>query len=81
MASTLQVRGTELGVMRKGTFIVHTNFIFDVVASMEAPTGYTPYSGFVYFIKSGTSEGMYVTKFNIYYLDIYHVSNLQGNVL
>lgn len=54
--ATLLARGTELGVMRKGEFIPHTNFVFDVIAAVEAPPNYPPCSGFVYVIKTSRSE-------------------------
>jgi len=57
--STLVVRGNELGIMKKGEFIAHTNFVFDVVASVEAPPHYPPCSGFLYSIRTAITDERY----------------------
>ena len=55
----LLARGSELGVMKKGEFVSYTNFVFDVVASVEAPPNYPPCSGFIYEIKKSRHEERY----------------------
>lgn len=56
--STL-VRGNELRIMRKGEFIAHMNFVFDVVAAVEVPPNYPPCSGSLYTISTSSTEERY----------------------
>lgn len=54
--TTLRTRRNELRVIKKGEFVPHTNFVFDVVASVEAPLNYPPCSGFMYAIRTTNVE-------------------------
>ena len=57
--ATLCTRGNELGVIKDGEFVPHTNSVFDMVASVEAPPNYPPCSGFLYSIRTTNNVERY----------------------